>query len=424
MEMVHGMDKRADLDAYAEWLRRRRLTVDQRIPFFINWVRRFLRLQDGRKSGVWRDTLEELLSDLRESGVPAWQIRQADDAVSLYCGQFREEIYRPATHEAPSRTPAEPECMVSEMRRLMSLRHYSPRTEQAYLGWITRFLVYLSQQGIDQPTADDAKAFLSRLATLNGVAASTQNQAFSALLFFFRHVIQTEFDDMASTLRAKRGHRLPVVLSLDETRALLAQLRGQPRLLVEVLYGGGLRVSELVRLRVKDVDTASRRITVRGGKGDKDRVTLLSERVLPQLNEQLERVRSVHQTDLAAGAGEAPLPGALNRKYPNAGREWVCQYLFPSRVLQIDDHGILRRFHISTSAVQKRVKEAAQRAGLAKPTSCHTLRHSFATHLLMQGVDIRRIQQLLGHRNVETTMIYTHVLQSIAGDIRSPLDEL
>jgi integron integrase len=275
------------------------------------------------------------------------------------------------------------------------------------------------------PEAEDAQAFLSHLATRGRVSASTQNQAFNALLFLHRHVLEAELGDMSPTLRARRGRKLPVVLSVDEVRAVLSQLTGNHRLMIELIYGGGLRLNELVKLRVKDIDFDSETITVRSGKGDKDRATLLPQRLHADLRAHLETVRALHERDLAAGAGEAPLPGALRRKYPNAGREWGWQFVFPSAKLAVDTESrAVCRWHVSEATVQKAMKAAVRKAKLAKPASVHTLRHSFATHLLLQGVDIRRIQQLLGHKSVETTMIYTHVLASIAPAVRSPLDEL
>jgi integron integrase len=309
------------------------------------------------------------------------------------------------------------------MRRLLELRHYAPRTQQSYLGWAERFLHYLDKQTTGPITAEDTRAFLSSLATRQHVAASTQNQAFNALLFFFRNVLGLELTDMAATVRARQGRRLPVVLSLDETRAVLAQLAGVPRLMLELVYGAGMRLNEVVTLRVKDIDFDAGTITLRAAKGDKDRTTFLPEKVGRTLRQHLEAVKVKHDQDLAAGAGEAPLPGALARKYPTAGREWPWQFVFPSHRLETGD-GIIRRWHVAAATVQKAMRAAVRRADIDKPATVHSLRHSFATHLLMQGADIRRVQDLLGHRSVETTMVYTHVLQIMAPNLRSPLDEL
>jgi integron integrase len=265
---------------------------------------------------------------------------------------------------------------------------------------------------------------LSHLATRGRVSASTQNQAFNALLFLFRNVYEVGLEGMAVTLRAKRGRKLPVVLSVEETRAIFAELSGTCLLILEVLYGSGLRLSEAVQLRVKDIDFDARCIMVRSGKGDKDRISLLPDRVRPALEQHPAQVKALHQADLASGAGAAPLPDALHRKYQNAAREWGWQFAFPSSKLANGEDGVIRRWHVSPATVQKAMKQAVRRAGIAKPASVHTLRHSFATHLLMQGVDIREIQELLGHKSEETTMIYTHVVRTMAADVRSPLDEL
>jgi integron integrase len=311
------------------------------------------------------------------------------------------------------------------LERLLRLRHYSPRTERTYVGWARRYFRYLAATGFARPDTETAKAYISYLATRRQVAASTQNQAFNALLFLHRHILLVDLGDMGVTIRARRGQRLPVVLSVDEVRAVLAQLTGTRRLMLELIYGGGLRLSELIRLRIKDIDFDTGTLTVRCGKGDKDRVTLLPKRLRPDLKEHLEKVRAIHERDLAAGAGDAPLPDALRRKYPAAGREWAWQFVFPSAKLSPDAPSrTIRRWHASEATVQKAMKAAVRKAQIAKPASVHTLRHSFATHLLMRGVDIRRIQLLLGHKSVETTMIYTHVLPTVAPSLSSPLDEL
>ncbi|MBM3286842.1 MAG: integron integrase [Candidatus Eisenbacteria bacterium] len=312
------------------------------------------------------------------------------------------------------------------MQDLLRLRHYSPRTQRAYLGWARRYLRYVGSNGeCIAPGPADAKAFLSHLATRRNVAASTQNQAFNAILFLHRHVLRVELGDMASTVRARRGRKLPVVLSEDEVRAVLAELQGTPRIMIELLYGSGLRLSELVLLRVKDIDFSNGTITVRSGKGDKDRVTLLPRRTQPALRKHLDRVRALHERDLAAGAGVAPLPGALRLKYPNAGTEWGWQFVFPSSKFVPDRKALaIHRWHVAPATLQKAMKTAVRKAEITKPASPHVLRHSFATQMLGRGIDIRRLQELLGHKSVETTMIYTHVIPALPPGISSPLDEL
>lgn len=438
------VEEQEGLAGFADWLRERRLARENRVPYFLKWVGRFLGMTKSRQGEAWHDTLRVFLEDLEAGALPDWQIRQAADAVSLYCGQYLETAGEGGgSGEVPDGSPGrpaspggrqpvaagaavdDPEALVGEVRQLLELRHYSRRTLRSYTGWARRYLAYVKSTGSRMPGSRNARAFLSYLVTEGRVAASTQNQAFNAILFLHRHVLHDDLGDMSDTVRARRGRKLPVVLTIDEVRDVFSHLEGTGRLMIEMIYGGGLRVSELVLLRVKDVDIAAETITVRSGKGDKDRVTMLPRRLHDRLGEHLQRVRCLHEKDLAAGAGEVVLPGALVRKYPNAGREWAWQFLFPSARLVLDaEANTFRRWHVSEATVQKAMKVAVRRSGVAKPAGVHTLRHSFATHLLLNGVDIRQIQQLLGHKSVETTMIYTHVLASVAPPVRSPLDEL
>ncbi|MCX6348966.1 MAG: integron integrase [Candidatus Aureabacteria bacterium] len=316
--------------------------------------------------------------------------------------------------------------MLTRLREVLRLRHYSQSTERTYLHWSRRFLDYRRQTGlIGEPTAADVKAFLTRLAMVEKVSASTQNQAFSALLLLFREVLRTDLGEMAHTVRAKRGRKLPTVLSMNEVQALLAAVEPEYQLMVKLLYGGGLRLMELLRLRVKDLDFDAGLVIIRSGKGDKDRTTLLPESLREALWIHLAKVREWHEADLAQGYGDAPLPDALARKYPNAGREWGWQYVFPANKVAVDPaDGKMRRYHVYEKTLQAAVRRAVRKADIAKPASVHTLRHSFATHLLLNGTDIREIQDLLGHTSVETTMIYTHVVRELKTKARSPLDAL
>ena len=413
-----------DLAAFQDWVRERRLAPEHRIRFVVGWVERFLRLRATRPREGWQDTLHVFLDDLGDGKIESWQLRQAADAVTIYCGQFcNPDESRVSLSQHADIESAEPSRVLAEMGRLLELRHYSPRTHRTYLGWARRFLRYANAENKALCT-EDVTAYLSYLATRRKVAASTQNQAFNALLFLCRNVLQIELGDMASTVRARRGRKLPVVLSPEETKEILGHVHGNPRLMLELIYGAGLRVGEVVTLRVKDIDFAVSTLAVRAGKGDMDRMTFLPIRLIAGLKRHLAIVKKQHEQDLAAGAGEAPLPTGLARKYPNACREWAWQFVFPSERLSRSEDGVIRRWHVATSTVQKAMKSAVSRAGVAKPASVHSLRHSFATHLLMKGADIRRIQELLGHKSVETTMIYTHVLQTMAPDLHSPLDEL
>lgn len=305
------------------------------------------------------------------------------------------------------------------MRRLgMSIR-----TEDAYVGWVRRFILANGKRHPRDMGAREVEAFLTDLATRGHVSASTQNQALSALLFLYREVLQLELPWLQDIRRAKRPKRLPVVLSREEVTAILSEMSGMTWLMASLLYGAGLRLMECVRLRVQDVDFARREITVRRGKGGKDRRTMLPAMSMDALQGQLAETRRVHLRDLAAGFGEVWLPDALARKYPHAVREWGWQYVFPASTRSTDPRsGITRRHHLDETVLQRAVKRAVRRARIAKPATCHTLRHSFATHLLEAGHDIRTIQELLGHKDVATTQIYTHVLNRGGHGVLSPLD--
>ncbi|HVL69460.1 MAG TPA: integron integrase [Vicinamibacterales bacterium] len=311
------------------------------------------------------------------------------------------------------------------MRARIRAKHYSPRTEEAYVGWIRRFVRFHRGRHPRELGEAEVTAFLSSLAIEGRVAASTQNQALSALIFLYTEVLGAQLDWLAGLVRARRPVRLPVVLTSDEVRRLLAELSGTEWLMASLMYGAGLRLLECAELRVKDVELAKRELRVRDGKGRKDRVTVVPARLVEPLTAQITRARRLHEADLAAGGGRVWLPDALDRKYPNASREFGWQWLFPATRIYADPAtGERRRHHLHESVLQRAVKAAAARAGLTKRASCHTLRHSFATHLLEAGYDIRTIQELLGHRDVSTTMIYTHVLNRSGLGVRSPFDEL
>jgi integron integrase len=297
------------------------------------------------------------------------------------------------------------------------------RTEEAYVGWARRFILANGKRHPREMGSREVEAFLTRLATQGRVAASTQNQALSALLFLYRQVLGQELPWMEEIRRAKRPTRLPTVLSRDEVATLLSELSDATWLMAVLLYGSGLRLLECLRLRVQDIDFARREITVRNGKGGKDRRTMLPAMAVEALQAQLAEARRIHERDLGAGFGEVWLPHALDRKYRHAAREWIWQYVFPADVRSEDPRtGRTRRHHTDESVLQRAVKAAVRRSGIEKPATCHTLRHSFATHLLEAGHDIRTVQELLGHADVATTQIYTHVLNRGAGGVISPLD--
>jgi integron integrase len=318
--------------------------------------------------------------------------------------------------------PAKPR-LLDRVREVLRRKHYSIRTEEAYIDWIKRYIFFHNKRHPAEMGAAELEKYLNHLAVDKKVSASTQNQALSALIFLYRHVLDIEIGVMDNLERAKQPERLPVVLTETEVRHVLAQLEGRHWLMASLLYGAGLRLMECLRLRVKDVDFEYRQITVRDGKGQKDRITMLPDSSVELLKHQLEKARILHNHDLDAGFGAVYLPYALERKYKNASREWCWQYVFPAGKRSVDPRsGQERRHHADEKSLQRAVKKAVRDATVTKPATCHTFRHSFATHLLMSGYDIRTVQELLGHKDVSTTMIYTHVLNRGGRGVKSPLD--
>jgi integron integrase len=316
-----------------------------------------------------------------------------------------------------------PPRLLDRVRAACRLRHYSLRTEEAYVAWIKRFILFHNKRHPLEMGAAEINAFLTDLAVVGRVSASTQNQAFSALLFLYQKVLEVDPGRIAGVVRAVRPKRLPVVLTREEVRRVIEQLDGTFALMARLLYGSGLRLLECLRLRVKDIDFGRGEITVRQGKGDKDRRTMLPTTVRADLSDHLRRVRLLHERDLSRGFGSVWLPEALERKFPNAAHEWAWQWVFPSAVLSVDPRtGIKRRHHAHEGSVSRAITQAVRRAGLTKHATSHSFRHSFATHLLEAGHDIRTVQELLGHADVSTTMIYTHVLNRGGCGVKSPLD--
>ena len=316
-----------------------------------------------------------------------------------------------------------PVGLLEVVRDRLRTRRYSLQTEKAYVGWIRRFIRMYRGRHPRELGGPEVEAFLTWLAVQEKVSASTQNQALSALLFLYRDVLGVQLPWMDHVIRAKRSRRLPTVLSVAEIRAVLEVMQGRPRLLAALLYGTGMRLNEALRLRIKDVDFERREIVVRDGKGGRDRRTMLPAEITPALQEAIAHARRLHALDLATGAGEVWLPYALARKYPNAGRDAGWQYVFAADGVSTDPRdGVVRRHHVGEEVVSRPLRRAAQAVGVLRPVSAHTLRHSFATHLLEAGYDIRTVQELLGHKDVSTTQIYTHVLGKGANAVRSPLD--
>lgn len=315
--------------------------------------------------------------------------------------------------------------LLDRLRESLRSRHYSRRTEETYCQWVRRYIFFHDVRHPAEMGEEEINAFLTHLAVNDKVSASTQNQALSALLYLYRHVLKRDIGDLGDVIRARKPKRLPVVLMRDEVKSILTHLDADKWLMSALMYGAGLRLMECLRLRVQDVDIAGRQIMVRDGKGGKDRRTMLPESLTVPIQEHLQRVKDIHECDLADGWGRVQLPDALDRKYPNAPFEWRWQWAFPQETRWRNTRtGEQGRHHVHQTVMQRAIKDAVRRAGVVKRVGCHTLRHCFATHLLEDGYDIRTIQELLGHKDVSTTMIYTHVLNKGGHGVRSPVDGL
>ncbi len=439
MQTVDRLCPEAAADAF--WLAFRRHLLERgiaepRVKWYVTWVRRFARsvqgvpLRDHSLEHVGRffDGLG------RDPDIQPWQISQAFEGLRLFYQGYLQCAWAKnwpglkaltGAGEAPrgAELSTGNDPVLDRVRSEIRLRQYSIRTEKAYLDWITRFLSFHNNQHPSSLAAGAVKLYLEYLVERKNVAASTQNQALNALVFLFEQVLEQPLGDLGEYLRAKKPKRLPTVLSRGEVESLLGRMDGAPALMAGILYGSGLRLMECARLRVKDIDFERGQIVVRQGKGRKDRLTMLPERYRPGLRSHLEAVRQKHHADLANGFGEVYLDPALERKYPGAARQWHWQYVFAASRLSVDPRsGKTRRHHAHERNLQLAVKQAARQAGITKHVTCHTLRHSFATHLLESGYDIRTVQELLGHRDVSTTMIYTHVLNRPGVGVLSPAD--
>ncbi len=422
---------------FGVFLLKSNIVVAGKERFLVHWVRKFFDFRSQLPKISWFEQLPMYIQELRSSGgIQDWQIRQAEQAVRLYFGNFllKNSFVKAVCSNddfVPSISPQLSEqAALQSFRESLRLRNYARRTELTYFGWVRQYFTYCRERSQCRAQSvscspDFVRDFLAYLAMNKSVAASTQNQAFNSLLTFFRFVFNVELGDMKSAVRAKTRQTLPVVFSIDEIRQLLTHVDGTIGLMLKLCYGGGLRVNECCRLRIKDIDFDQKLTFIRDGKGGKDRTTLLPSSLVPALQSHIQKVLTLHAEDISRGHGAVWLPGALARKYPGASKEKAWQYLFPSGKLSIDpESNVIRRYHVSDSALQKALKTALLHANIPKHASVHTLRHSFATHLLLNGVDIRQIQEYLGHAKVETTMIYTHVIKDMRNPVDSPLDAI
>lgn len=412
--------------------------------YFVRCVTRFneFRVERLKRSfqTIGNSDVAEFLRDQQSRFAPPdWQLRQAQESVVLFLRNvieleaidtrqvsmlFRGEDDLSSTTDVPTFVDETRPEWYQQVQRSLRTQHYALATEEAYLDWLDRFVRFHDDKDPRELGTNAVKAFLEHLALERNVAASTQNQAFSALLFSCSTVFGIELGDLSQTVRARGDKRLPVVLTMTEVDRLLSELQGLPLLIAQLLYGAGLRLKEALRLRIKDVDAEYGQIVVRDTKGNEDRVTYLPETLRNDLMAQVEQAQTLHALDLDEGYGRVWLPFALATKYPNAEVEPGWQYVFPASNLSVDPRtNVPRRHHLGESTVQKAVKRAATAAGIAKPATCHSLRHSFATHSIESGADIRTVQELLGHKDVSTTMIYTHVLNRPGVSGRSPLDQ-
>lgn len=393
-----------------------------RIPFYLHWVSRYLLfLGHGRDPLQCREEISVFLRELSKTQ-EQWQVNQAKEAIRLYLYflSSSKKLANPSGEEAARRW----DKLIAETVRALRLKHRSIRTERSYLHWIHRFRHWSNGRSPQDLGAQDVRDFMSHLAVDMRVSSSTQNQAFNAILFFFRNALDRDMGKIRDAIRALPRRRLPVVLTGQEVLRLFEQLEGRHLLAARLIYGCGLRVMECVRLRVQDLDFERSALTVRAAKMDKDRQTILPESIKDDLMVHLEAVYRLFQKDREDGLDGVWLPDALERKYPNAGKQWEWYWLFPSSSCSLDPRTrIVRRHHMHPSTIQKSIRQAALRAGITKRVSVHTLRHSFATHLLEHGTDIRTIQQLLGHSSLQSTMIYTHVAGKNLLGVRSPLDQ-
>jgi integron integrase len=410
------------LDGFSEFLDNQPIIPKNQRPFYVRWVEMFLKaIEDGESAHIADSAVDPFLNDLQRSR-EAWQVKQAADALRLY--KYFLSTRKQNHHDRPSDPFALEWKQASEtMTRMLRLKQLSYQTEQTYQYWLRQFYAHIRPLSPKELIDDHIIHFLSYLAAERRVAKATQDQAFNALLFFYRHVLQIEVGSIRSAFRARAKRRLPTVLTRSQVMRLLDAMKSVPGLMTRLIYGGGLRLNECLRLRVKDIDFEQCTLMIRGAKGDKDRQTVFPEVVAQDLADHLKNVRNIFDRDRKANIAGVYMPSALDRKYPKASTEWIWFWVFPSQNVSIDPRsGLVRRHHISEALLRKALKSANRTANIPKMITVHTLRHSFATHLIEEGYDIRTIQQLLGHSSVQTTMIYTHVAVKNRLGVISQLD--
>lgn len=447
MKKKPGIDKSEDFDyeknradpakfatSFQSFLTDQKGIPKKRAKFYMMWVNRFLKMTAKYPEQATEHDLKLFIQSLQACSMEQWRIKQAYHAIFLYLHEFKriQDVNQPnVTSQTVVKQAKNPPLFRTwqEVRQAfdqtIKTRHYARSTAKTYRLWIRRFITDMKIPNPRLLTPLHAKDFINRLAMHGKISASSQNQAFSALLFLYRELLQTALDDFKNTLRARQHKKVPVVLTRDEVGKIIKAVRPDCRLHLKLIYGSGIRVNECLRLRVKDLDFGQGALIVRSGKGDKDRITLLPRSLHDDLKSHLDQVQQRHRQDLKDGYGAVYLPHALARKYPNAGKTWGWQYVFPADRLSVDPESTtVRRHHILPCLLQRVMKQAVQKAGIVKHVGLHTLRHSFATHLLEAGYDIRTLQDLLGHKDVKTTQIYTHVLQRGPGAVKSPVDRL
>ena len=390
------------------------------IKYYLFWVNEFVTYCNENNVDLNAKHVKDFIVVLG-SKKEDWQVTQANESLRYY---FYYQSIKNRTNCNDFIVKSEDwNKLEAETKTVLRLKHLSYSTEKVYLGWLRKFKAYLNGKAVGDINPNDIRAYLSSLAVERNISASSQNQCFNALLFVFKNVLHKELGDLSETVRAKKGVRIPVVMTVKECMLVIDNLEGIYKLMAKIIYGGGLRLSECIRLRIQDIDFERQVLTIRGGKGNKDRETLLSESIIPNLHEHIANIRHIYDGDRKNNIEGVNLPDRLDKKYINAGREWRWFWLFPSKNLSVDPRlSVVRRHHVQPITLQKQVKKAIDKSGIVKKASIHTFRHSFATHLLEAGYDIRTIQELLGHANVQTTMIYTHIAKRNKLGVRSPLD--